>query len=343
MPAVFALAVLSWLQPGQSFTTAPAALECRGAENSRNWVRTGAEFGDVRLRFDYRLSQWAEAIVVLRAHADGRPTLTGIPIQLAHDFHNKPGLHVTGAVAGVRAPLKFLPPSFDAWHTADITLRGDRLTVRIDHELVNEATVPERHAAGHVGFLDLGHAYSIRSLRIDSLGNPHPYQPLFNGRDLAGWQLRDGGAWSVNAGVLIAANGHGIHYAPGEFTDFDLLAVVRSVGHVNAGIFLRGQPDKPRHRGFEVQIYSPPDAVYPTGSIYGQTRADLVADHDGQWTLLRIRVLDGAVTTWVDGRLAARGLVPPGVPASGRVGLQIHLDHARIECRELRIRRLGVH
>jgi hypothetical protein len=342
MPAVFALALLSWLQPGQSFTTEPAALECRGSENSRNWIRTRAEYGDLRLRFDYRLAQWAEAIVVLRAHADGRPTLTGIPIQFAHDFHNKPGLHVTGAVAGLRAPEKSLPPSFDLWHSVDITLRGDRVSVRIDNELVNETTVPDRHASGHIGFLDLGHAYSIRSIRVDDLGTPRAYQPLFNGRDLAGWQLRDAGAWSINAGVLIAANGHGIHYAPGEFTDFDLLAVVRSVGHVNAGIFLRGQPDKSRLRGLEVQIYSPPDAVYPTGSIYGQTRADLVADHDGQWTLLRVRVHQGVVTTWVDGRLAARGPVPPGVPASGRVGLQIHLANARIECRELRIRHIGV-
>jgi len=163
---------------------------------------------------------------------------------------------------------------------------------------------------------------------------------LFNGRDLAGWQLRDAGHWSVRDGAILAANGHGIHYAPGEYADFELLAVVKSNNHVNAGLFLRGQPAKPAHRGFEVQIYSPPDAVYPTGSIYGQTRADIPEDHDGRWALLRVKVRDGRVTTWLDGRLAAEGPVPPGVPARGRIGLQIHLDTASIECKELRVRAL---
>ena len=340
MPWILALALLPWVQPGHSFTATPAAATCSGAENSRNWLRTEREYGDLRLRFAYRLDQWAEAIVVLRAHAHGRPTLTGIPIQLAHDFHNKSGLHVTGAIAGLKPPAAFLPPTFDVWHEADITLRGDRVTVRIDGTLVNDATVPNRHAAGHIGFLDLGHKYALRDIRIDDFGNARPYTALFNGRDLDGWQLRDAGQWSVRDGAILAANGHGIHYAPGDYADFELLAVVKSNNHVNAGLFLRGQPAKPAHRGFEVQIYSPPDAVYPTGSLYGQTRADIPEDHDGRWALLRVKVHNGRVTTWLDGRIAAEGPIPPGVPARGRIGLQIHLDTASIECKELRVRAL---
>lgn len=340
MTWLLALAVLPWLQSGESFTISPDALQCSGKENSRNWARSGGEYGDVRVRFEYRLAQWAEAVVVLRAHAVGRATLTGIPVQLAHDFHGKTSRHVTGAIVGVREPARFLGASFDAWHKAEIAVVGERVTVRIDGELVNDAVVPGRHAAGHVGFLDLGHGYSVRGIQIEDLGGAGVYAALFNGRDLKGWELRDGGTWRVADGALAGENGHGIYYAPGEFSDFELLAVVRSVGHVNAGLFLRGAPDKKLHRGFEVQIYSVPDGVYPTGSIYGQTRGDLTEDHDGRWALLRIRVERGTVTTWVDGRMAAQGPVPAGVPATGRVGLQIHLENARIECRELRIRTL---
>lgn len=340
MTWILALALLPWVQSGESFATAPDRLQCSGRENSRNWVRSTGEYGDVRLRFEYQLAQWAEAIVVLRAHAVGRPTLTGVPVQLAHDFHSKPSKHVTGAVAGVQPPTKFLAPSFAVWHKAGIVAMGDVVTVRIDGELVNQSTVPGRHAVGHVGFLDLGHAYEIRALAVEDIGASGSYSPLFTGRDLNGWELRDAGEWSVQSGAIIAENGHGIHYAPGEYEDFELLATVKSVGHVNAGIFLRGSPDKNQHRGFEVQIYSVPDGVFPTGSIYGQTRGDLTEDHDGRWALLRVRVRNGVVTTRVDGRLAAEGPIPAGVPGKGRIGLQVHLDHARIECRELRIRRL---
>lgn len=129
---MLALAVLPWLQSGESFTISPDALQCSGRENSRNWVRSGGEYGDVRVRFEYRLAQWAEAIVVLRAHAVGRATLTGIPVQLAHDFHGKTSRHVTGAIVGVREPVRFLGPSFDAWHKAEIAVVGERVTVRIE-------------------------------------------------------------------------------------------------------------------------------------------------------------------------------------------------------------------
>lgn len=337
---ILALAIFPWVQSGGSFTIGADRVECSGRENSRNWVRSSREYGDVRVRFEYKLAQWAEAIVVLRAHAVGRTTLTGIRVQLAHDFHGKSSRHVTGAIVGVREPARFLGPSFDVWHKAEIAVAGELVTVRIDGELVNDVTVPGRHAAGLVGFLDLGHGYAVRGIQIEDLGGAGVYAPLFNGRDVKDWTLRDGGSWAVANGSIVGENGHGIYYAPDEFSDFELLAVVKSEGHVNAGIFLRGSADKKQHRGFEVQINSVPDGVYPTGSIYGQTRAELVEDHDGRWALLRIRVERGTVTTWVDGRMAAQGALPPGVPAAGRVGLQIHLDNARIECRELRIRQL---
>lgn len=334
---LLAAALVPWLQPGSSFTLADKEIRCSGAQNTNNWLRTQAEYSDVSLRFEYRLAQWAEAIVVLRAHAYGRPTLTGIPVQLAHDFHNQRTPHTTGAIVAVHPPLEFLPPSFNEWHAAAIELRGDTLTVTVDGKLIQKSVVPNRHATGHIGFLDLGHAFTIRNLEIKELNPPKLYQPLFNGRNLDGWQLRDAGQWQVKDGAIFAANGHGIHYAPGDFQDFDLLAVVRTHNHVNSGIFLRGSPNKEQNRGFEVQIYSPPDAVYPTGSIYGQTRSIIHTDHENAWTLLRIVVVNNTVTTYVDGLKVAEGPVPPGMPAAGRIGLQIHLDNASIKCKELKI------
>jgi hypothetical protein len=334
---LLAVAVLPWLQPGASFDVSEKRIHCTGGENSQNWLRSEAEYSDVSLRFEYRLAQWAEAIVVLRAHAYGRPSLTGIPIQLAHDFHNKSSAHTTGAVSGLHPPRQLLPPSFDQWHIAHIELRGDLVTVSVDGKLLQSTQVLGRHATGHVGFLDLGHAYAVRNLEITPLAPPRPYRPLFNGRNLDGWQLRDGGRWEVSQGAILAAGGHGIHYAPGEFSDFDLLAVIRTHNHVNSGIFLRGSPHKSANRGFEVQIYSPPDAVYPTGSIYGQTRALIHTDHDNQWTLLRIVVANDTVTTYLNGEKVAQGPVPSTVPAQGRIGLQIHLDNASIECKEIKI------
>jgi len=47
------------------------------------------QYENFRLSFDYRLAQWCETLLLLRAPRWGRPALSGVPVQLAHDFHGK--------------------------------------------------------------------------------------------------------------------------------------------------------------------------------------------------------------------------------------------------------------
>lgn len=338
MTWLFLLLPSAFVTTGSNFAISKDGVQCMGTSIARTPLGSTEHFADFTLRFEYKLEQWSAAMVVVRAHRSGRPSLTGVPVQFAHDFHNKPSAHVTGAIAGIRAPDKFLKPGFGEWRRMEIRAVGSSVRVSIDGEVVNDADVEDRHRSGEIVFLDLGHRYQLRNIGVEEIGPPAPYRPLFDGLSMKGWELRDGGEWRAEGGVIRAANGHGIYYAPGEFRDFELLAVFRTHGHVNSGIFLRGVPKG--HRGFEVQIYSPPEAVYPTGSIYGQTRADIPDDHEDRWTLLRVRVMNGRVTTWLDGRRAADGAVPDGVPEAGRIGLQIHLENASIEFRELRIREI---
>lgn len=77
----------------------------------------------------------------------------------------------------------------------------------------------------------------------------------------------DGETWFVPDGAIVGAKGNGIRYAPKGYRDCELETAVRTHNHVNAGIFFRESPDQARDRGWEVHIFSPPDAVYSTGSI----------------------------------------------------------------------------
>jgi hypothetical protein len=44
------------------------------------WLHTAEEYENFRLTFEYKLSQWAEAAVILRAPRMGRPMQSGIAI-----------------------------------------------------------------------------------------------------------------------------------------------------------------------------------------------------------------------------------------------------------------------
>lgn len=330
--------------PRPTFSVHDGELRTDGSGDFANWLRTGREYEDFRLRFEYKLARWAEAAVYLRAPRGGRPANTGVAVILAHDFHHEVTEYVTGAVQGVLKPLRALPESYEEWRSVEIDLRGEALKVAIDGTVVQDTNLSgnpdlrHRLKKGYIGFPDRGHAYALRNIRVEDLGGAVRHVDLFDGRSLKGWQLRQRGNWTVRDGVLRASNGHGIHYAPGEFRDFVLTALVRSHNHVNAGVFLRGDAEGPR-RGFEVQINSSPDAVYPTGSLYQIARSALQWDHEGEWVLLQVLAEGPRCVVWLNGeKVAETDRLKGDQLEAGRIGLQIHKDDASVEFRDIRVR-----
>lgn len=295
--------------------------------------KSDREYENLRLRFEYNLAQWAEAAVVLRAPDRGRPMRAGVAITFAHDFHRKTGLYVTGAVSGRRAPLKLLKEHWGQWTPVDIRLEGARLQVTIGGELLQETTV-ERAGPGFVLFPDLGHRYQVRNIRIDDLG-----APTVIARPFAGETMQRGGGTFTKQGTLITgANGHGILYAKPAFESFTLSLYVRSHRRVNAGVFLRGDAREGKPRGFEVQVYSPPDAVYPTGSIYNHVRSQVSVDYEERWFYLEIEVHGARCVVRIDGDVVAQSNTLPGeVLPAGQIGLQIHSDHASVDFDDIRV------
>ena len=339
-----------WTQEGPrpAFSAGGGEIRCSGRAHAGHWLRTNAEYEDFRLAFEIKPAEWAETAVLLRAARSDRPHHTGLALILAHDFHNQTTAWVTGAIAGVRPPLHPVPPGHSAWRRVEIELRGARFKAAVDGVPVQDLdldSVPalrRRLRRGFIGFPDMGHAFALRNITLENLGSPTPYVDLLE-RPLSAWTRTGGGAWRLAAGVLEGADGHGVLYAPGVYRDFEFSACVRTHQRVNAGVFFRGKVPyaNGRERGFEVQIYSPVDAVYPTGSIYGLARSALQADLEQRWFLLQVRAQGRRVEVWIDGQPAASlEELPDAFPPEGRIGFQIHLDHARVEFRDVRVRAL---
>ncbi len=324
------LAALQWVQDDAAFGLKEGTIRMLGEGGLG--ARSTEEYEDLRLSFDYRLDQWAEAAVVLRSPRHGRPLRAGVAITLAHDFHRQVTNYVTGALTGRRPPLKAMPISFEAWHHVELSLRGPNLRVEIDGVVVQQARVDHGLTRGHILFANLGHRYSVRAVKVEDLGRPTPIIDLFTGKGT----LRGGGKFRYQGETVIGENGHGVFYDGPVVSDFEVTLYVRPHQRVNAGVFLRGAPDEKLSRGFEVQVYSPPDAVYPTGSIYGLARSVIAQDYEERWFHMRIRVIGPKCQVWIDGDpVSGTDGLPPDEPndgpAKGQVGLQIHSDSAWVE------------
>jgi hypothetical protein len=129
--------------------------------------------------------------------------------------------------------------------------------------------------------------------------------PLFNAKDLTGWQALSPNAkmgWSVKDGVLMNRTNHGKGFTnirtEREFTDFNLTLDARTLKSSNSGIYLRGI--------YEIQVsesYGKPLNPHNMGGLYSRITPTVAAEKPiGQWQTLDITLVDRHVTVILNGQ-----------------------------------------
>ena len=187
------------------------------------------------------------------------------------------------------------------------------------------------------------------------------WKPLFNGKDLAGWEHVGPGRFAVENGLLKTEGGMGLLWYTGEkIGDAVVRVVYRTEKKTsNSGVFIRipeppTEPWMPVHRGYEVQIDDSADDYHCTGALYSLTQALAQPGRTGEWNVLEITlegprtvvVLNGVkVTDFVEGQP-----VPPQKeswepvrgprPDEGYIGLQNHSAGDVVYFKEVAVRQL---
>jgi len=186
--------------------------------------------------------------------------------------------------------------------------------------------------------------------------------PLFNGRDLTGWQEVGGqGAWSVRDGVLRCSG----QKEPKAYTwlstdrkygDFELTCEWRVQAGANSGVFLRVPERQGRASmtGLEIQVRddaADKDFTDVSGAVFQRIPASgRYARPMGEWNRFKLTMTGRKLRIELNGRLVSetnidtvkpQGKDPPAsaIPNAGYIGLQNHGTPA--EFRDIRIRDLA--
>jgi hypothetical protein len=171
------------------------------------------------------------------------------------------------------------------------------------------------------------------------------FVPLFNGKDLEGWEIKESKAkdeWTVKEGLLTGKAGSGWIATRKKYADFVLKVEWRIPENGNSGVFLRVPELKPKEAphvaGLEVQILDDHGPLYKgklqpwqfSGSLYyvaGPSKA--VYKGAGQWNAFAITCKGDRITVEYNGakvvdvdqgkevKIASR-------PRHGFIGLQNH-------------------
>ncbi|MFN7922522.1 MAG: DUF1080 domain-containing protein [Bryobacteraceae bacterium] len=205
-------------------------------------------------------------------------------------------------------------------------------------------------------------------------------KPLFNGKNLEGWEVKGDGQWKVLAGgTLIAQSSSGAKtpfgawpvtldekqymawrqtqswlYTTAEYGEFDLHVEYLTPSGGNSGISIRdktrGQyaigpaPDynkTPAHWGYEIQILNAVKTKYPTGSIYLFAPAQFGHEKENDWNALDIESRNSGIKVRLNGHEVASHAGEPDRPKAGPIGLQLHDRFSVIEFRNIRLREVG--
>lgn len=157
---------------------------------------------------------------------------------------------------------------------------------------------------------------------------------LFNGKDLEGWSIYGTEKWYVENGLLVSESGPDAEYGylgtSETFKNFELTVEFKQEADGNSGVFFRSSIEGTKITGWQAEVAPPGNN---TGGIYeSYGRGWLIKpdpDKDkalkfGDWNKMKIRVVDGTVTTWLNGTTMITLNDDKIGEADGIIALQIH-------------------
>jgi len=197
---------------------------------------------------------------------------------------------------------------------------------------------------------------------LRSAEQPGDFVPLFDGKSLAGWEIKSekdnqADTWVVRDGILTAKPGANWLSSRQMYGDFVLRVEWRVPENGNSGVFLRVPELKPGQHphveGIEIQVLDDKGPEYAgklkewqySGSIYGVVAAtNSTYKGAGEWNLYEITCQGDRLTVVMNGRKVAECNVAEqdslkDRPRKGFVGLQNHgtgCEYRKVEIKELR-------
>jgi hypothetical protein len=327
------------------------------ASGSYVWMRNRTPFADFVLKADFRIKNAdADSGIFIRAAREGDPSRTGYQVNI----NNVNAEWGTGSlVFRVKADPGIGKVSINAWHSYEITAEGDHITAYLD----GRKAIDAHDASARIGYMGLQflkpEEVEFRNVKLRPLG----LQPLFNGKDLTGWEKVDRPnvqappVWSVRDGAIHVEKGPGQLETASVYSDFLLQLEVRTNAqsekhHPNSGVFWRGDRGG-FWTGYESQIrneYKGEDRSQPvdfgTGGIYNQQAARRVVSDDNEFFTKTVAVCGRHMATWVNGiqvtdyedvREEGMDARKQARLAAGPISLQAHDPTTNLDFRDIRI------
>jgi hypothetical protein len=199
---------------------------------------------------------------------------------------------------GGRLDVWYQPAGGNVYQVKDSRLDGSHLILNLSHSMTWDLEAKDGKLTGVQKNGE--HTVELTGIRSPDLKRSAPKawtdpEPLFNGKDLTGWEPigKDPSHWTVEGGLLLNT-AHGANLkTTRKFEDFKVHYEVNCPDDGNSGFYLRGR--------YEVQIeYEPLTSNPPErriGSVYGRIAPEPALPRTpGQWETFDVTLVGRSVT-----------------------------------------------
>ena len=126
---------------------------------------------------------------------------------------------------------------------------------------------------------------------------------LFNGKDLTGWRIAEGGPWEVKDGTIVVTGKRSHLFTEKEYKNFEFKADVMTTPGSNSGIFFHSkfQEEGWPTQGYESQVNVTHKDPVKTGSIYNRVKLFKTPAKDNEWWTQHIIVKGRNVVIKING------------------------------------------
>lgn len=157
---------------------------------------------------------------------------------------------------------------------------------------------------------------------------------LFNGKNLDGWTNYGTEKWYVEDGLLVCESGpdkaYGYLATNEHYKNFELSLKFKQESDGNSGVFIRSTVEGTEVSGWQVEVAP---KGFHTGGVYeSYGRGWLIKPSpekeevlkEGEWNTMRIRVVEGTLTSWLNGIEMISITDDMIAEGEGSIALQIH-------------------
>jgi hypothetical protein len=189
--------------------------------------------------------------------------------------------------------------------------------------------------SGNIAVQDHGSRVWFKNMKIKELPRKPKQESLFNGKDLAGWDVYGTELWYVKEGELVCESGPDKEYGylgtRKYYDDFDLTLDFKQEADGNSGVFVRSYIKKGVEiSGWQVEVAPPGNDTGGIYESYGREWLARIPDEKENilkkedWNTMRIKVIGDNISTWLNGEQMTDLKDEKIGQGKGRILLQIH-------------------